>query len=120
VVQSEAAARPDGALLIGAFHGFDGQRLLPHAERLPLEFGQAYRVFAQRAGTLRLRGIAADGFGALRSGWNFVTLGQDAVWSDLAPGAVGWFDERPGAGYRLLIEGDLLRAGEPVWLYRAP
>ncbi|NLF18495.1 MAG: hypothetical protein GX595_14765, partial [Lentisphaerae bacterium] len=120
VVQSEAAVRPDGALLIGSFHGFDGQRLLPHSERLPLEFGQAYRVFAQRAGTLRLRGIAADGFGALRSGWNFVTLGQDAVWSDLAPGAVGWFDERPGVGYRLLIEGDLLRAGEPVWLYRAP
>ncbi len=120
VVQSEAAARPDGALLIGAFHGFNGQRLEPHSERLPLEFGQAYRVFAHRAGTLRLRGIAADGFGVLRSGWNFVTLGQGAVWSDLAPGAIGWADERPGVGYRLLIEGDLLPAGEPVWLHRVP
>lgn len=119
-VQAEAAGRPDGALLVGAFHGFDGRGLVPHSGRLPLEFGQAYRVFAQRAGTLRLRGVPAAGFGTLRFGWNFVTAGQDAIWSELVPSALGWADERPGVGYRLLIEGDLLPGGEPVWLHRAP
>jgi hypothetical protein len=119
-ILSEAAGRVDGALIRGGFNGYRGGQPLVLGVSEVLQFGGAYRVFASRAGTLRLRGVAGIGVGSLPVGWAYVAPGADQVAADFPAAWSVWADAEPGRGYRPLADGALLAAGTPVWVLVLP
>jgi hypothetical protein len=119
-ILAEAAVRADGALVRGAFHGYRGGEPVVVIGDSVLQFGCAYRVFAARGGTLRIRGVAGVGVGALPAGWAYAAPGADLRIADLPAAWSAWADAEPGWGYRPLRSGALVLAGTPVWIHVVP
>jgi len=116
----EAAGRADGALVQSALHGYTGGLPTALAGDVVPEFARAYMLFAGRAGTLRVRGVAGPGLGAPPAGWTYAAPGEDMLASDVPASWSLWSDALPGLGYRRLLGGVLLPSGVPLWVYVAP
>ncbi|MBN2449703.1 MAG: hypothetical protein JXR77_04900, partial [Lentisphaeria bacterium] len=115
-VAAEAAARPDGALVRGAFHGCAGGLTALVGDSRPA-YGAAYRVFADRGGSLLLRGVPGSGLGTLAPGWNLVSPGSDMTVEALGGEAAVWTESHIPAAYHRLPEGHVVRAGDVIWVY---
>jgi hypothetical protein len=119
-ILAEAAGRADGAVVRGAFHGFMAGVPTALVGEVPPCFGYAYRLFADRAGTLRIRGVAGSGLGSPSVGWNYMAPGTDMLASEVPATWSLWSDDLPGTGHRRLLGEVLLPGGVPLWAYVAP
>jgi hypothetical protein len=119
-ILTEGAGRADGALVRGAFHGYRGGLPVALAGASVPQFGGAYRIFASRPGTLRIRGIAGSGVGTWPAGWAYAAPGADMVAADFPAAWLVWTDTEPGRGCRPLLGETLISAGTPIWIRVAP